>query len=195
MFRNLTVPCARRSRGEKSNWMRSCLLAVGASQAWHPGALCYAQKFWRSFQNQIKYHLLQEGLLIPPAGCISASSEPSARCWDMSWGHFSFSPLQEVCLYCCLIVPANLWAPKDRGRDCFISVQSLEENRMVLSVCVKESLGSHQCYDLTWLLLLWESLFIMKQPFLFVPFSLPHVNFLQIREYVQRILGTTLTGT
>lgn len=135
MFRNLIVPCARRSQGEKSNWMRSCLLAVGSSQAWHPGALCYC--------SEVLEILSEPDQIPPPPG---RPSDPPSRvhfCFfrtlssllgHVLW-HLSFFPLQEVCLYCCLIFPANLWAPKDRGRDCLISVRSLEENRMVLSVC------------------------------------------------------------
>lgn len=129
MFRNLIMPCAPRSQGEKSDWTRCCLFAAGYSQAGHPGALCYAQKSWGSFQHPIKRCLLQEGLLIAPAGCISASPESSAPCLDLSGGTSPFVPLQDVCIYPCCSFSANLWALKNEAT----TVQRLEENTMVLN--------------------------------------------------------------
>lgn len=179
MFRNLIVPCARRSQGEKSNWMRSCLLAVGSFLAPWGSVLC----------SEVLEIFSEPDQMSPPPG--RPSDPPSRVHFDffrtlssvfghVLW-HFSFSTLQEVCLYCCLIFPANLWAPKDRATTASSLSRAWKRTRR-LSVCVKELLRSHQCYDLTLLILLPESLFIMKQSFLCVPFSLPHVNFLRIEN-------------
>lgn len=91
MFRNLIMPCAARSRDEiKLNVLLFICCGIFPRPA--PRGSVSAQKSWRSFQSKIKYHLLQEGLLIPPAGCISASPEFSAACLDLSCGTWHFLP-------------------------------------------------------------------------------------------------------
>lgn len=105
-----------------------------------------AQKFWRSFQSKIKYHLLQEGLLIPPAGCISASPESSAPCLDLSCGTWHFLPCKR--LACLGVLSSLLTCELSRtGTGVVPSLCRAWMTALWLEVCLKVSLLSHQCSD------------------------------------------------
>lgn len=138
-----------------------------------PWVSVYVQKFWRSFQNQIKYHLLQEGLLILAAGCISASPESSAPCLDLSRGTWRF-------LHCnrsasVSVLSSLLNCEFSRTRAMIISsLYRAWEAAWHLYVYLKVSLLSYQCHHSwgpnTLLTLLVESLSIMSQLLISAPF-------------------------
>lgn len=157
------------------------LICCGIFPCLAPRVSACAQKFWRPCQNQIKYHLLQEGLLISSAGYNSASPESSAPCVDLFCGTFHYLACNR---FASIAVLASLWT-----RTWTMIVSSLYRawRTLGLYVCVWRIHGHPICATASWsyntlLVFLRESLFIMKWSFIWGPFPLPYENFLRIEN-------------
>lgn len=159
--------------GTKSNWMCYCLFAVGSSHAWHPGAQYLLRSSGDPFRARSNTTSSRKAFWSPQQGAFQLLQNPQPLFGPVLW-HLAFSPLQKAFLPPCLIFPANLWALKDWDRGCSISVQSLDENTVVVSVpegfsAIPSVLPPQEGTTLRMRLL--ESLFIKTQSFIFVPWG------------------------